>query len=424
MKFKKLLDSYHTKNLKLSKILSYIHQKGSDKAYRKFTEHNFQFLTFKSFSLPNNITNEDIINHLSFLTIFGFDFKVLTLANLYNYNNVDDFYFLIDYLLEKNILVFDVNSDGDLDALGSLNLEYFKKIVTYFNLNLQALYGKPPLTLYFYVNSEELINYLYSEGVDIYHDLNGKLFYDWMLPYMLPKIDLNRLNHDFIYSCFYRLKDSDIFEDNPDLGEILIDKLIEHILSFDKQDLNKHPYLLIELEDYPKIEKILKRYAEEGISSEKVLLDFLERDFAFVKQNYQLLKEIYGIDLKDEKIDFGEIQRKLLENLNKNEKGDVTINKHLTDVKFYILGYILYKYQNNYLEEYIEYFIRYYFAEFIKEEIENGEDLQIDEVFNIYKLMILSGFEKGLILSKILGKVYQHLKNVMESEGMASQSDA
>lgn len=419
MKFKELLKDYEKDNISFKNTLIYIHEKGKDKAFQKLTKYNFDFSYYLYFKLPKQLPKEKILDYLNFLTIFNFDFKNLTLYEVICENNKEIGYFLLDFLLEKNILNVDFHADDGLDlcALGCLNLTYFKKIIAYFNLDLQGLYGEYQISLYYYAKTEELIDYLYQNGADIYHDLKKYSINEEQLLNIVFKIDLSKLKKEIIYRILYYLDNIDIKKGKPEKWEMAYNNLIEYLLTFEKQDLSDHSKILdliypiidikllikksneqdssyhssnLELLDtFPNIKLLIKRFVEEGIELNKVLIDFVKMCPEFIKDFYPLLKDVYEFNLEYAKIDLEKMREKLMPFKN----SPFYKREHIT--RLYHLCYILYKYKNVYIEEYLNWLVNYFYT-FNKKE-EEKIDMDIEKIQENIKLDIINGFEKGLI---------------------------
>lgn len=424
MHFKTLLDNYQNKLLTLAATLIYVHEKGFSKASQKIFAHSFQFSSFSSYRLYScdlinyNISDQQLIALLKFLTNFGFQLENITLNDIVSGYKEDCLYFLIDYLLENNLLKFSLtNSDRNqnLEALGVLSVEYFQKLQIYFNFDLFQLYGENQATLYFSISNLDLVDYLYSEGVDLFYDLEKREINNCTIAYILEKYDLSKISDlNVFYHIFYILEDSDLINEDAEKGEIVYQILINYILAFEKQDLAHHAHLLINLEAKPILLSWLKRYVEEGIEFKKVFKDFLEiggvGNMRFYKNHFYLLKDFYKFNITEEKIDLKEI----IEECKHWQKGLQKIG-YLS----YHACYLLYLSQNIYLEENLDYFISVYFMKYLEKELRKRGISQFEQYYENFKKMLLISYEKRWELDELLRQILKFFGESKEKKDVS-----
>lgn len=446
--FKNLLDQYKNNSLKLKTILEYVNRKGHDKALEKFSQYFLSFSNLDSyyFSVYDLKYPDQLLENVLFLQNFNLDLKEIRFAYLVG---CIEAFPLLDYMLENNLLrvYFLDNSSSkkffnyvqdDLYALCQLPLKHFKKIVYYFNLDLHGIYGEDQLTLFYYISdNKELIDYLYLEGVDLYHDIRKKFIPLTMFIQLIEKIDLDRFKDEIIYDLLFDILQS--VPKNKNHEKIVYLKLNERVLKMKRQDFKNHHYLLSLYREGNYLRGVLKRFVEENIEVEQILYDFADIDFNFnfaPDKHYQLLIDIYKMDERNEmEVDFAKIDKYFEKYYNYNEHNYIEYNygyneyDYESDFKYfkYQLCYIYYILGWRRLDEELDKFIENYLISKVEEnedaeeeESENeSEDVEEDEkdenkedlteikkyknetdLATIYKGLLLYTFEKKLSLDR------------------------
>lgn len=401
IKFKTLLNKYHNNKLSLIDILSYIHQKNLTKAYHKFSENNFQFNNLYCYSLSNkkyfihrDVLNPDqiILKYLLWLQQFKLNMQNISLYSITYIIKNKNSNALLDYYLENNLLIFDWSKDSNVERLKFLSLDYFKKFVFYYDLDIHAYYGKNKLNLYHYIKDNgEIIFYLYLENVDIYHNLNKCQINTYLIRQFFDQYDLYKINDEAVYHLINLV---DVFK--------LMD-IIYRILDNKKQDYNYHNLILSKYFRYPEIKIILERYVEENIPIEIILLDFVDIlcDVSSIQKNYLMLENIYQLFLKNMVITM-----KNFEKYSRYYENSVNPTHKKLDV-FYNIGYILYLVENEYISEYLSDYIKFYLVLknsnkiYYKKE-ENFENLENEELEEKYKKWIINGYRECRDARKLL----------------------